>query len=89
MLANLIADAIIWGNNYTVLLNFRHRISREIESGLRYFLEEINDKEYLDHELESAHYFKAKDLLGEPAFVGANMSKYKKPLFPDTERVID
>lgn len=68
MFATGMADLIIWENNYTVLLNFRHGISRVIESGFQYFLEDINDKEYIDDELEGANYFKAKDQLGETAF---------------------
>lgn len=68
MFATGMADLIIWENNYTVLLNLRHGISRVIESGFQYFLEDLNDREYIDEELEGGLYFKAKDQLGEIAF---------------------
>ncbi|MRG48402.1 DUF1851 domain-containing protein [Chitinophaga sp. SYP-B3965] len=61
MFATGMSDLIIWENNYTVLLNCRHGISKVIESGFNYFLEDIYDKEFIDEELEGGNYFKAKD----------------------------
>lgn len=68
MFATGMADLIVWENNYTVLLNCRYGLSKVIESGFNYFLEDIDDKEFIDDELKGGNYFKAQNKLGEIAF---------------------
>lgn len=68
MFATGLSDLIIWENNYTVLLNLRHGLSKVIESGFQYFLEDIYDKDFIKDELDGENYFKAKMQPGEIAF---------------------
>jgi hypothetical protein len=68
MFATGMSDLIIWENNYTVLLNCRYGLSKVIESGFQYFLEDVQDKEFVNDELKGANYFIAKDQLGKIAF---------------------
>ncbi|WP_448635410.1 T6SS immunity protein Tdi1 domain-containing protein [Pedobacter panaciterrae] len=68
MFATGMGDLIIWENDYTVLLNHRYGVSKVIESGFRYFLDDVQDKEFIDDELKGGNYLKAKDLLGDIAF---------------------
>lgn len=68
MFATGMSDLIIWENNYTVLLNCRYKLSKVIESGFNYFLEDIYEKEFIDEELKGGNYFKAKSKLGEISF---------------------
>lgn len=68
MFATGMADLVIWENNYTVLLNCRYGLSKVIESGFNYFLEDINDKEFIDDELKGGNYSIAKNKLGDIAF---------------------
>lgn len=65
MFATGMADLIIWENNYTVLLNCRHGLSKVLESGFKYFLEDVYDKGYVEEELKGGDYFNAKMQLGE------------------------
>lgn len=65
MFATGMSDLIIWENDYTLLLNFRYGVSKVIESGFQYFLEDIYDKGFIDEELKGKHYLKAKGKLGE------------------------
>lgn len=68
MFATGMSDLIIWENSYTVLVNCRHRSSKVIESGFKYFMEDIYDRAFIDEELKGEHYFQAKKRLGEIAF---------------------
>ncbi len=68
MFATGMADLIIWENNYTILLNLRHGLSKVIESGFQYFLEDVLDKDFVNDELDGAQYFEARERSGEPAF---------------------
>src|SRR5687768_10104209 len=44
MFATGMADLIIWENNYTIILNCRYGLSKVIESGFNYFLEDLSDR---------------------------------------------
>lgn len=68
MFATGMSDLIIWENNYTVLLNCRYGLSKVIESGFQYFLEDVQDREFVNDELKGANYFKAKTQFGEIGF---------------------
>ena len=62
------SDLIVWENNYTILLNLRYGISKVIESGFQYFLEDVYDMDFISEELKGENYFKAKQRLGEIAY---------------------
>lgn len=68
MFATGLSDLIIWENNYTILLDLRHGTSKVLESGFKYFFEDINDAEYINDDLEGANYFSAKAQSGPIAF---------------------
>lgn len=68
MFATALGDLVIWENNYTVLLNLRHGISKVIESGFKYFLEDVLDKDFVNDELDGTQYTAAKDQFGALAF---------------------
>lgn len=63
-----LSDLIVWENNYTVLLNCRYGISKVIESGFKYFLEDVYEKDFLEEELKAGNYFQAKEGLGNLNF---------------------
>jgi hypothetical protein len=68
MFATAMGDLVLWENNYTILLNLRHGLSKVIESGFQYFLKDVLDKDFVNDELDGAQYFEAKDQFGELAF---------------------
>lgn len=68
MFATAMSDLIIWENGYTILLDYRHGTSKVLESGFKYFIEDLCDKEFLHSDLLGENYFPAKEKLGEPAF---------------------
>jgi hypothetical protein len=68
MFTTSMADLIICENNYTVLLNYRTTRSSVVESGFKYFLQDVDDEEFLDEELKWNPYLKAKEKLGTPAY---------------------
>ena len=68
MFATAMADLVIWENNYTILLNCRYGISKIIESGFKYFLEDVYDEDFIADELKGGNYLKAKNQYGDIAF---------------------
>lgn len=65
LFATAMSDLIIWENNYLILLDFRHGISKVLESGFDYFIDDLTDKEFLDEDLKWNPFKKAKMRLGE------------------------
>jgi hypothetical protein len=63
-----LSDLIIWENNYTILLDLRHGTSKVLESGFKYFFEDIYDADYINDDLEGANYFSAQKQSGLIAF---------------------
>ena len=68
MFATGMGDLIVWENNYTILVDYRHGISKVIESGFKYFLEDINDTDFLEEELNWLPYESAREKLGDLAY---------------------
>ncbi len=65
LFATAMGDLIIWENNYLVMLDFRHSKSKVLESGFEYFLDDLEDEEYLEEELLWNPYKNANKKLGE------------------------
>ncbi|MBC1493575.1 DUF1851 domain-containing protein [Listeria booriae] len=62
-------DIIVWEKNkYLNLLNFRRGIVKVIESGFEFFLEDIEDEDFLIEELDWNPYKEASKKLGNPAY---------------------
>lgn len=68
MFATGLSDLIIWENNYTILLDYRHGTSKVLESGLKYFFEDLADSSYIDSDLLGKNYLPAKKRLGNLSF---------------------
>ncbi|MBC2364604.1 T6SS immunity protein Tdi1 domain-containing protein [Listeria booriae] len=62
-------DIIVWEKNkYLNLLNFRRGTVEVIESGFEFFLEDIEDEDFLVEELDWTPYREAQKKLGTPAY---------------------
>ncbi|PUV24395.1 T6SS immunity protein Tdi1 domain-containing protein [Sphingobacterium athyrii] len=68
MFATGLSDLIIWENNHTVLLDYRHGKSKVLESGLKYLFEDLTDSTYIDSDLLGKNFVAAKKRLGDLNF---------------------
>ncbi|PUV24564.1 MULTISPECIES: T6SS immunity protein Tdi1 domain-containing protein [Sphingobacterium] len=68
MFATGLSDLIIWENNHTVLLDYRHGTSQVLESGLKYLFEDLTDSSYVDSDLLGKNFIPAKKRLGDLNF---------------------
>lgn len=62
------SDLIIWENNFLVLIDYRHGVSKVIESGFKYFFDDLTDEEFLIDDLSAINFNLAKEKLGEVDF---------------------
>lgn len=63
-----LGDFIVWENNYTVLVNLRKGVSKVVESGFDFFLDDLSDEEFLEDDLENKNYPEIVGKSGELAF---------------------
>ncbi|MBD8082512.1 T6SS immunity protein Tdi1 domain-containing protein [Chryseobacterium caseinilyticum] len=63
-----LADLIIWENNYLIVLDYRHGLSKVLESGFEYFFEDLKDEEFIDADLLGKNFYTAKEMLGDLNF---------------------
>ena len=49
-------DLIVWENDFTVLLNFRKGKSKIIESGFKFFIDDLLDESFLEEELDNKNF---------------------------------
>jgi hypothetical protein len=69
LFATSMGDIIVWEKGrYLNLLNFRKGKVNVISAGFEFFLEDLNDKSFLDEELEWNHYPEAVEKYGESDF---------------------
>ncbi|MBC1905417.1 DUF1851 domain-containing protein [Listeria booriae] len=67
--ATIMGDIIVWEKNkYLNLLNFRRGTVKVIESGFEFFLEDIEDENFLIEELDWNPYKEASEKFGSPAY---------------------
>jgi hypothetical protein len=62
------ADMLVFHNNYLYFLDFRHGNFEVVAKDLKYFFEDIFDKDFLKEELLWEPFTKAKEELGELTF---------------------
>jgi len=63
-----LGDFIVWENNYTILINLRKGLSKVIESGFKYFLEDIYNENYLKKQIDNTNYYEIVGISGELSF---------------------
>ncbi|WP_376740772.1 T6SS immunity protein Tdi1 domain-containing protein [Listeria booriae] len=69
LVTTAMGDIIVWEKNkYLNLLNFRRGTVKVIESGFEFFLEDIEDENFLIEELDWNPYKEASEKFGNPAY---------------------
>lgn len=68
LFATGMADLLVWEDGYLVQVNCRAGVSRIIESGFRYFFEDLCDPDFLDANLGWGPYPEARKRLGPLAY---------------------
>ncbi|MBC1290336.1 DUF1851 domain-containing protein [Listeria booriae] len=69
LVTTAMGDIIVWEKNkYLNLLNFRRGTVKVIESGFEFFLEDIEDENFLIEELDWNPYKEASKKFGNPAY---------------------
>lgn len=63
-----LGDFVVWENTYTILINLRQGLSKVIESGFKYFLEDIYNENYVKKQIENTNYFEIVGISGELSF---------------------